>query len=81
MAASKNITIFSWAMYDFANTIFSMNVISLYFALWVTVDMHGADIMYSVAVSGSVLLAAISAPILGTLSDRLQRKMPRCLYI
>ena len=52
--------IVSWAFYDFANTIFSMNVISLYFALWVTVDHGGQDILYSAALSGSMLAVAES---------------------
>lgn len=63
-------------MYDFASTIFAMNIISLYFALWVTVDMKGEDILYSWALSGSMLLAAISSPIVGAISDRLGRRMP-----
>ncbi|KPJ67367.1 MAG: hypothetical protein AMJ43_03645 [Coxiella sp. DG_40] len=73
---SRKLVIFSWAMYDFANTIFSMNVITLYFALWVVVDMHGEDIYYSFALSGSMLLSALTAPIFGTVSDRIGRKMP-----
>ncbi|SVD59019.1 uncharacterized protein METZ01_LOCUS411873, partial [marine metagenome] len=32
-----------------------MNVISLYFALWVTVDHGGQDILYSTALSLSML--------------------------
>ncbi len=27
--------VLSWALYDLANTIFSMNIVSLYLALWV----------------------------------------------
>ena len=76
MKANKKLTIFSWSMYDFANTIFAMNVISLYFALWVTVDMKGEDILYSWALSGSMLLAAVFSPIMGAISDRLGRRMP-----
>ena len=64
----------SWAFYDFANTIFSMNVISLYFALWVTVDHGGQDILYSTALSGSMLAVAISAPVFGTISDQTGRR-------
>jgi len=67
-------------MYDFANTIFAMNVISLYFALWVTVDMKGEDIIYSWALSGSMLLAAVFSPIMGTISDRLGRRMPFLIF-
>ena len=67
----------SWAFYDFANTIFSMNVISLYFALWVTVDHDGQDILYGTALSGSMLAVAISVPVFGAISDQTgRRKFP-----
>ena len=29
----------SWALYDFANTIFSMNIATLYFAVWLVCDL------------------------------------------
>ncbi len=66
---SNRLAIFSWSLYDFANTIFSMNVISLYFALWVTVDHDGQDILYSTALSLSMLAVALSVPVFGALSD------------
>jgi UMF1 family MFS transporter len=68
------LAIVSWSFYDFANTIFSMNVISLYFALWVTVDHKGPDILYSAALSGSMLLVAISVPVFGAISDQTGRR-------
>ncbi len=46
-----------------------MNVISLYFALWVTVDHDGQDILYSAALSFSMLAVALSVPVFGALSD------------
>ena len=46
-----------------------MNVISLYFALWVTVDHGGQDILYSVALSLSMFAVAVSVPVLGAISD------------
>lgn len=64
------LAIVSWSLYDFANTIFSMNVISLYFALWVTVDQGGKDIYYSFALSGSMLAVALSVPVFGAVSDQ-----------
>jgi len=70
----------SWALYDFANTIFSMNVISLYFALWVTVDQGGHDILYGAALSGSMFAVAISVPIFGVISDQTgRRRLPLTL--
>lgn len=71
---------FSWSLYDFANTIFSMNVTSLYFALWVTVDHGGEDILYSTASSASMLLIALSSPVLGAVSDQVGRRLPFLVF-
>jgi len=68
--------ILSWSLYDFANTIFSMNIISLYFPLWVTVDKGGRDIAYSLALSLSSVMVAVSMPLIGSRCDRLERRMP-----
>ncbi len=66
----------SWALYDFANTIFAMNVLTLYFALWVTVDNGADDIVYSIAFSASMLAVAVVSPVLGATSDRYGRRIP-----
>ncbi len=70
-----NKVIWSWALYDFANTIFSMNIISRYFPLWVT-ETHGApDLYLSVAISLSMLMVAVSIPVLGAVSDQTGRRI------
>lgn len=61
---------FSWGMYDFANTIYSMNILSLYFAGWLVLDLGYRDIHYSIAHSASMLMVAILMPALGYFSDR-----------
>lgn len=53
-----------------------MNIITLYFPLWVTVDKGGEDIVYSSALSLSMVMVALSMPLLGGLSDRMGRRMP-----
>ncbi len=68
--------VFSWAFYDFANTIYSMNVVSLYFSLWITVDNGREDILVSAANSISMALVALTMPILGAISDQIRRRMP-----
>lgn len=80
MQSSKGLTIFSWSLFDFANTIFSMNIVSLYFALWVTVDKGGRDILYSSALGISTLLIIFSLPILGILSDGYEQRMPFLIF-
>ena len=46
----------SWALYDFANTIFSMNIVTLYFAVWIVTERGASNTAYSVATSFSSLL-------------------------
>ncbi len=76
MPEPRKTRVFSWALYDFANTLFSMNIISMYFPLWVTQDLGGRDIDYSIALSLSVLAAGLSMPLIGAISDQSKRRMP-----
>lgn len=64
----------AWALYDFANTIFAVNMYTLYFALWVTKDMGAPDIAYSTAVSLALLAVAVASPAFGALSDRIGKR-------
>ncbi|MBD3168701.1 MAG: MFS transporter [candidate division Zixibacteria bacterium] len=69
----------SWGLYDLANTIFSMNVVSLYFALWVVEDLGGDDLMVAAARSSAMLLIAVTMPFLGALSDFSGKRKPLIL--
>ncbi len=66
----------AWVLYDLANTIFSMNIVSLYFSLWVVNDMGGRDSDYGLANSLAMALIFVTAPFLGALSDQTPRRMP-----
>jgi UMF1 family MFS transporter len=66
--------VISWGLYDFANTIYSMNIISLYFATWLVIDLGYPDLYYSIAFSASMLFGAVTLPAFGYLSDKGQRK-------
>ena len=59
----------SWALYDFANTIFSMNVISLFFGAWLITDLGSSNTLYALAGGLASLLVFISVPLLGAVSD------------
>lgn len=66
----------SWILYDFANTIFSMNVVSLFFVVWLVKDLGASN---TVAMMGSVIasvLVAVSIPVFGAISDARQRRKP-----
>jgi UMF1 family MFS transporter len=66
----------SWAMYDFANTIFSMNVATLYFSVWLIADLGASNTVYALGNGISSALVVISVPLLGALSDARRRRKP-----
>jgi UMF1 family MFS transporter len=68
----------AWALYDFANTIFSFAIVSFAMSLWSIRFLGEADgtFWFTAAVSVSVLLNAIVSPVLGAMSDRVGRRQP-----
>jgi len=68
----------SWVLYDLANTIFSMGVVSAYFSVWVRdeVGAERADSVYGVITAISMALIFFSSPLLGSMTDRAKRRMP-----
>lgn len=61
-----------WALYDFANTIFSFAIVSFAMGPWAVRFLGEANgtLAFTVAASASVLLNAIISPALGAMSDR-----------
>ena len=68
--------LYAWALYDLANTAFSLNVVTRYLPLLVVEDLGGRDLDVSVAYSGSMLLVALASPVLGAISDLSGRRVP-----
>ncbi len=66
----------SWMLYDLANTIFSMGIITLYLPLWIVSIMGGTDAQYSYATSISMLIIFVMSPLLGALTDQAPRRLP-----
>jgi MFS transporter, UMF1 family len=68
----------AWALYDFANTIFSFAIVSFAMSLWTIRFLGEADgtFWFTAAVSISVLFNAIVSPVLGAMSDRVGRRTP-----
>jgi MFS transporter, UMF1 family len=68
----------AWALYDFANTIFSFAIVSFAMSLWTIRFLGEADgtFWFTAAVSISVLFNAIVSPVLGAMSDRVGRRRP-----
>ncbi|MGI8829058.1 MAG: MFS transporter [Candidatus Limnocylindria bacterium] len=76
--SGSSIEALAWALYDFANTIFSFAIVSFAMSLW-TIRFLGegaGTFWFTAAVSVSVLLNAIVSPVLGAMSDRVGRRKP-----
>ena len=56
-------------MYDMANQFFALNIVSLYFVRWITLEKNAPEIFYSIAFGLSTIFIALMAPILGTIAD------------
>ena len=67
-----------WVLYDLANTIFSMGVISLNFPLWIrdAVGADRADANYGIITAISMAIIFFASPLLGAMTDRAKRRMP-----
>lgn len=66
----------SWALYDFANTIFSMNIATLYFAAWLVSDLHRSNTLFATVNGIASALVVMSIPLFGAYSDSTQRRKP-----
>src|SRR5438552_17664464 len=66
----------SWALYDFANTVFSMNIATLYFAAWLVADLGHSNTLYATVNGIASALVVVSIPVFGAISDATQRRKP-----
>jgi len=72
--------ILSWALYDTANQFFALNIVSLYFPRWLTIEKGSPEIFYSLSFGASVFLVALVSPILGVISDMRGRRKTFLIY-
>lgn len=75
------VAVVSWILYDFADTAYSMNIVSLYFSTWIIINLQQSDAVVSFANSFSMILVALTMPVLGDWSDQKGRKLlPLALF-
>lgn len=70
MTGQKSLKVLAWALYDLANTSFSLGIVSLYYPLWLIPYGGVKDRDYSLATSFASLAVLLFAPLLGRLADR-----------
>ncbi len=77
----KGALIFAWASYDLANQFFVLNIVSLYFVRWLILEKGVSEIFYSISFAISTFFVAISTPVLGVISDKLDKRRPFLIYL
>jgi MFS transporter, UMF1 family len=83
---ASRLAAFSWILYDFSNTIFSVAVLSFFFPLWVEEQvgsgglLSGAGLVNS-ATAVSALFVVVTAPVLGAIADLRQRRVPYLILL
>ncbi|MCX5765958.1 MAG: MFS transporter [Gemmatimonadetes bacterium] len=72
----------SWILYDVANVIFTMGVLSLYFPVFVRerVGAARADSVLGAVTSVAMGLMFLLSPLLGAMTDRARRRMPFLIW-
>ena len=74
----------AWALYDFANTVYSYAIVSFAMGLWVADDLRlgpaAGQLWFGIANAESVGLNALVSPVLGAMSDRGGRRLPYLLF-
>ena len=64
----------AWSLYDLANTIYSMNIVSLYLKRYIVQDLGHPDHYFDIAFSISMVITALVLPALGAMSDHTTKK-------
>ena len=76
-----NKPILSWATYDFANTIFSMNIVSRYFPIMAITLLGATDLAIGISRSAAMVLVAVTMPVLGAFADQFNnRRLPLIIF-
>ena len=74
--SSKKLAVWAWVLYDFANTIFSVSILTVFFPLWVDQQIGDGAWLVNLAAAVSALLIFFTAPALGAMADLRQRRVP-----
>jgi MFS transporter, UMF1 family len=74
--SSKKLAVWAWVLYDFANTIFSVSILTVFFPLWVDQQIGDGAWLVNLATAVSALLIFFTAPALGAMADLRQRRVP-----
>ena len=78
---SGSLGVWAWALYDFANTIFSISILSTFFPRWLGSELGAGPALFNYFTAAGALLVLATAPFLGALADLRQRRRPYLMLL
>jgi UMF1 family MFS transporter len=75
-ARASALAVWAWVLYDFANTIFSISILTVFFPIWVDQEIGDGAWLVNLATAVAALLVFFTAPVLGAMADLRQRRVP-----
>jgi UMF1 family MFS transporter len=78
---ASSLAVGSWILYDFANTIFSVSILSYFFPLWLGDELGAGADLFNYITAASMLLVALTAPVFGAVADLRQRRKPYLILL
>ena len=72
----KKSSIYSWLLFDLANTVYAFVIPGLYFSIWLVSEQGWTDQALGFATSGAMVIVALTGPWVGARSDGAQGKKP-----
>ena len=66
----------SWVLYDFSNTIFAISILTYFFPIWLGDELGAGAGVVNFAAAISALLVVLTAPLLGSIADLNQKRLP-----
>src|ERR687895_349453 len=73
---ASGLAVWSWVLYDFSNTIFSVSILSYFFPLWFGDELGAGGSAYNYLAALAALLIVLTAPVLGAVADLRQSRRP-----
>ena len=84
MIGKRRCDTIAWTLYDLGDTLFSGALLTFYFPFWLSHEialqgegtLWASDVTLAFSIAGSMTVVMVAAPIVGSLSDRLHRRIP-----
>lgn len=78
---ASGLAVWAWVLYDFANTIFSISILSFFFPVWLGEELGAGADTFNYATAAGALLVILTAPFLGAVADLRQRRKPYLILL